>query len=68
MTIFSKYFTKIFFFSKFLPFQQIYWAIFVKNVVLARPTPRGIFILLVVLTTHQHGHKANSKSFLRVSQ
>ena len=64
MTKFNKYFTKIFFFSKFLPFQQIYWAIFVKNVVLAKPTPRGVFILLVVLTTLQHYHKANSKSYL----
>lgn len=64
MTIFIKYFTKFFIFSKFLPFQQIYQAIFVKNVVLVRPTPRGIFILLVVLSTLQHCHKANSKNCL----
>ena len=64
MTIFSKYFTKVFIFSKFLLFQQIYWAIFVKNVVLAKPTPRGIFILLVALINLQHYHKANSKSCL----
>lgn len=66
MTIFDKYFTNFFVFSNFLPFRQIHWAKFVKNVVLARPTPtpQGIFILLVVLITLQHYHKANSKSYL----
>ena len=64
MTEFNKHFTKIFAFPKILLFQQICEAVFVKNVVLARLTPRGVFILLVVLTTHQHGYKAKLKSYL----
>ena len=43
MTKRDKYFTKIFFFSKFLPFQQIWWAIFVENMVSVKPTPQVRF-------------------------